>query len=224
MSDSDDEKKQAVTLAASSKTLATTFTWSGVSVGQSHGRSEETHINGPSGISCSFSALVDLVLWEERLHVFVLHLQITGVFAMTIVVPVRVERLEDVICDAADDRVDLEPVIQGLVLAFVEMPDALVFDRLELVFCLPELLQLVGLDRIYELVLELIPPLVFQGVVRTVLEAEYCRFWPERISMVPVGTGARAGAHAGVRAGFAGRKGIQTMSPNHFDLDPGLSS
>lgn len=49
-----------------------------------------------------------------------------------IVVSVRVKGLQDVVGNTSDDGVDLEPVTEGLILLFVEMPELLVLDGLQL--------------------------------------------------------------------------------------------
>lgn len=166
--------------------------------------------------------MVDFLLREECLHIFILQLQIASVFPVSVMVSIGVERLEDIICDAADDRVDLEPVVQSLVLVFVKMPDFLIFDGLELFVRLAEFLELVALDRVYELVFELVPPLILQCVVRPILETEDGWFWLIRIPTVSKGAGVGFGAGPRARAGLATCEGIQTMSPDHLGLDLSL--
>lgn len=61
-----------------------------------------------------------------------LGLQGTTVLEQTVVVSVRVERLEYVVCYTPDDGVDLEPVVQGFVLILVKVLYAFVLDGLEL--------------------------------------------------------------------------------------------
>lgn len=47
-------------------------------------------------------------------------------------VSVWVKRLENIVCNAPDDGVDLEPITKSLVLLFVEMPNLFVLDVFEL--------------------------------------------------------------------------------------------
>lgn len=116
-----------------------------------------------------------LFFGEEGLDVFALGLQSTAVFQETIVVSVGIEGLEDVVCDTADNRVDLAPVVKGLVLLLVKVLYFLVVHVLQLVLALAVPLELIALDRVYELVLKLLPPLVLHGLVGDILEAEDSR-------------------------------------------------
>lgn len=65
---------------------------------------------------------------------------------------------------------------------FVEVLDFLVVHTLQLVLSFPISLEFIAFDSVYELVLELLPPLVLHGLVGDILEAECC--WLGTIGVV----------------------------------------
>jgi hypothetical protein len=80
---------------------------------------------------------------------------------------------------------------------------------LYLVLALAVLLQLIGLDGVYELMLEMVPPLIFQGFVAGILKSKSCRFWPIWIRVL-------------LTLGATIPKGFESSSADHIRRKSGI--
>jgi hypothetical protein len=78
------------------------------------------NINGPPGRPFRLPPTLSLLYRQESLNVLALSLQRTTVLKYTVMIPIGVKRFEDVIGYIADDRVDLQPVVESIVLGIVE--------------------------------------------------------------------------------------------------------
>lgn len=80
-----------------------------------------TNIDGPLGRSLRLFATFPLFFGEEGFDIFTLSLQGAAVFQETIVVSVRIKGFKNIVCDTAHHGIDLQPVVECLVLMFVEV-------------------------------------------------------------------------------------------------------
>ncbi len=104
-----------------------------------------------------------------------------------IMIRVRVEGFENVVCHGHDDSVHIQPVVQPIVLLLVEGADFFVLDRFKLIVALPEVFELVPIDTVEQCLLQFLAPRILESCVGCVPEAPHLRSWlGVAILLVPI--------------------------------------
>jgi hypothetical protein len=85
-------------------------------------------------------------------------------------VRIRIHRLQHVIRNSHNHSIDLEPIIQPLVLLFVESADFLILHLFELLLRFPVLFQTLAVDAVQQSAFDLAAPRIFEGCAGCVLE------------------------------------------------------
>lgn len=133
ISDRDPVESVATILATSNATLATTLICSHPwSVDWCLCRAEPSHIDRPPAVLCILGPFLALVVRQECFDVVLILLENSPLHHAVVVVVVGIEALHHVVCDTAHDCVHFEPVVEAVILLFVECADFLVFYCFEL--------------------------------------------------------------------------------------------
>lgn len=90
------------------------------------------NIDGPLGRPSSLPPALTFFHREEGFDILALSLQRTAMLKYTIMVPVGVKRLEDIVCYIANDRINLQPVVERFVLGMIELLYFLVLQTFDL--------------------------------------------------------------------------------------------